>query len=64
VPSAQNRQPLTLPSPIVEEGTSDSCFFGVNHEVRDHVIAARDRCDYTIDRVRAVSTNRHKYPMT
>lgn len=28
---------------------------------RDFVIAARDRCDYTIDRTRAVVTKRYKY---
>lgn len=28
---------------------------------RDYVIAARDRCDFTIDRIRAVTTNRYKY---
>ena len=28
---------------------------------RDHVVAARDRCDYTIDRIRAVVTKRYKY---
>lgn len=28
---------------------------------RDFVIAARDRCDYTIDRIRAVVTDRYKY---
>ncbi|WP_276256290.1 sulfatase family protein [Halomontanus rarus] len=28
---------------------------------RDHVIAARDRCDYTNDRIRAVITDRYKY---
>ncbi len=28
---------------------------------RDYVIAARDRCDYTIDRIRAVVTKRYKY---
>jgi len=28
---------------------------------RDHVVAARDRCDYTIDRIRAVVTERYKY---
>ena len=28
---------------------------------RDYVIAARDRCDYTIDRIRAVVTDRYKY---
>ena len=28
---------------------------------RDHFVAARDRCDYTIDRIRAVVTKRYKY---
>ncbi len=28
---------------------------------RDFVVAARDRCDYTIDRIRAVVTDRYKY---
>ena len=28
---------------------------------RDYVISARDRCDFTIDRVRAVTTERFKY---
>lgn len=28
---------------------------------RDYVVAARDRCDYTIDRIRAVVTGRYKY---
>jgi arylsulfatase A-like enzyme len=28
---------------------------------RDYVISARDRCDYTIDRVRAVTTKKYKY---
>lgn len=28
---------------------------------RDYVVGARDRCDYTIDRIRAVVTDRYKY---
>ncbi len=28
---------------------------------RDYVVAARDRCDFTIDRIRAVTTKRYKY---
>lgn len=28
---------------------------------RDHIIATRDRCDFTIDRIRAVRTERFKY---
>ena len=35
--------------------------FAADHKARDYVIAARDRCDYTIERVRAVVTKRHKY---
>jgi len=36
-------------------------FFAPDHEPRDYVVSARDRCDYTIDRVRAVTTQRYKY---
>lgn len=36
-------------------------FFAKDHEPRDYVISARDRCDYTIDRVRTVTTKRYKY---
>lgn len=36
-------------------------FFAVDHGPREYVISARDRCDYTIDRVRAVTTRRYKY---
>ena len=28
---------------------------------REHVISARDRCDYTIDRIRTVRTDRYRY---
>lgn len=31
------------------------------NDQRDYVISARDRCDYTIERVRAVTTQRFKY---
>ena len=36
-------------------------FFAETHEPREFVISARDRCDYTIERVRAVTTDRFKY---
>ena len=36
-------------------------FFGEDSEPRQFVISARDRCDYTIERVRAVTTKRFKY---
>lgn len=28
---------------------------------RDYIVAARDRCDFTIDRIRAVTSSRYKY---
>ena len=28
---------------------------------RDYILAARDRCDFTIDRIRAINTGRYKY---
>lgn len=36
-------------------------FFADDHQPREFVISARDRCDYTIERVRAVTTERYKY---
>ena len=36
-------------------------FLDPAHQPRSHVVAARDRCDYTIERVRAVVTPRFKY---
>ncbi len=35
--------------------------FASDHTKRDYVIGARDRCDYTIERIRAVVTKRYKY---
>jgi arylsulfatase A-like enzyme len=35
--------------------------FAADYEPRTHWVAARDRCDYTIDRIRAVVTERYKY---
>lgn len=36
-------------------------FLASDHSPRDYVIAARDRCDYTIEKIRAVVTPRFKY---
>ncbi|MCG8584638.1 MAG: sulfatase [Pirellulales bacterium] len=36
-------------------------FFAKNYKPREYVVSARDRCDYTIERVRAVTTKRYKY---
>jgi arylsulfatase A-like enzyme len=35
--------------------------FGKNFKKRDHVISARDRCDFTIDRIRTVRTEKFRY---
>jgi len=49
---------LGLPVPGHMEGYD---FLAADHTPRDHVIAARDRCDFTIERIRAVVTPRFKY---
>ncbi len=36
-------------------------FLAANYTPREYVIAARDRCDYTIEKIRAVVTPRFKY---
>ena len=36
-------------------------FLSPDHQERDFVVAARDRCDYTIERIRALVTPRYKY---
>jgi hypothetical protein len=36
-------------------------FIGDGAKFRDYVIAARDRCDETVDRIRAVRTTQYKY---
>ncbi len=35
--------------------------FAADYKPREYVIAARDRCDYTIERIRAVRTVKYKY---
>ena len=35
--------------------------FGAEFKPRKHVISARDRCDYTIDYIRSVRTDRYRY---
>ena len=47
-----------IKQPIWMEGRN---LFADDHQPREFVISARDRCDYTIERVRAVTTRRYKY---
>ena len=35
--------------------------FAADYQQKGHIISARDRCDFTIDRIRAVVTERYKY---
>lgn len=35
--------------------------FAKDHKARTHVISARDRCDYSIDRIRTVRTEKFRY---
>ena len=35
--------------------------FGENFKKRDHIVSARDRCDFTIDRIRTVRTEKFRY---
>lgn len=35
--------------------------FAQDFKARDHVVSARDRCDYTIDRIRTVRTDKYRY---
>jgi len=47
-----------LDVPGVMEG---NVFLGPDANERDHIVSARDRCDGTVDRIRCVRTNTHKY---
>ncbi len=47
-----------LPVPDYMEGYD---FLSPHHTPRKFVVAARDRCDYTIERIRAIATPRFKY---
>ncbi len=47
-----------IDAPAYMEGRD---FFAPDHRPREFVVSARDRCDYTIERVRAVTTTRFKY---
>lgn len=46
-----------IPIPSYMEGKN---IFAPNFK-RDHIVATRDRCDFTIDRIRAIRTDKFKY---
>lgn len=45
----------------VPESMEGSDFLAKDYQARKYVVAARDRCDYTIEKIRAVVTPRYKY---
>lgn len=47
-----------IPIPQYFEGAN---LFADDHKKRSFVISARDRCDYTIDRIRSVRTEHYRY---
>jgi len=47
-----------LPIPPSMEGHD---FMSEDHEPRDYIVAARDRCVFTVDRVRTIVTERYQY---
>lgn len=47
-----------IPVPQVIQGQS---FFGKDYQPREYVFSARDRCDETMDLIRAVRTQNYKY---
>jgi N-sulfoglucosamine sulfohydrolase len=45
----------------VPDGMEGLDFLAADYEPRGYIVAARDRCDYTIEKIRAIVTPRFKY---
>ena len=52
---------MALAGLAIPEHTEGRDVFAKDYRRRDYVISARDRCDYTIERIRAVTTKRYRY---
>jgi len=52
---------LALGGVLLPEYLHGQNLFGADHQPRKFVISARDRCDYTIDRIRTVRTENLRY---
>ena len=52
---------LALAGLEVPENFDGNNLFAADHQAREFVISARDRCDYTIDRIRSVRTEDFRY---
>jgi arylsulfatase A-like enzyme len=72
IPSAERRKDLVshidisasslqLAGIAIPEKMQGRGLFGDDYQHRDFIYAARDRCDETVDLIRAIRTNRYKY---
>ncbi|MFC1639357.1 sulfatase [Gemmatimonadota bacterium] len=52
---------LALAGIAIPEYVEGRDLFAEGFRSRDHVVSARDRCDYTIDRIRSIRTARFRY---
>jgi len=52
---------LVLAGTPIPDHMESRDLFAKHFEPRNHIISARDRCDYTIDRIRSVRTRRFRY---
>jgi arylsulfatase A-like enzyme len=52
---------LAMGGAVVPDYLDGQNLFGDDHKPRDYVISARDRCDYTIDRIRTVRSETMRY---
>ncbi len=52
---------MALAGLAVPEHMEGRDVFAKDYKPRNYVVSARDRCDYTIERIRAVTTKRYRY---
>ncbi|MEM9160673.1 MAG: sulfatase [Verrucomicrobiota bacterium] len=52
---------LAMGGAVMPDYLDGQDLFGKNYKPREHIISARDRCDYTIDRIRTVRTENLRY---
>lgn len=52
---------LDLAGIDIPDSMACQTLFGQGYEPRDFIIGVRDRCDFTIDRIRTVRTDRYRY---
>ena len=52
---------LSLAGITIPDYVQGHDLFAEDYQVKDHVVSARDRCDYTIDQIRSVRTEHYRY---